>query len=317
MRLLFTSAGRRVELIQAFREAAVENNTNLELIGADNSITAPAMYFCDKQIVVPKIQDEEYIPFLVSYCEENDVDALIPTIDTDLLVLADNKSKFMKTKVIISDAESIRLCRDKRLTAIFFSKLGLKCPSSVDDYRLYDKGFPAFIKPKDGSSSINAFRVSNTKELEIFSHIVPDYIIQPFIEGNEYTVDVFCDFDGNPIFITPRERLAVRSGEVLKTRICQDDRIIAEVKSIISVFRPCGPLTVQLIRDYESNEDYFIEINPRFGGGAPLSIKAGANSCIALLNLLDGQVVEYIEKAAEDNAVYSRFDQSIKVDYQG
>jgi carbamoyl-phosphate synthase large subunit len=104
---------------------------------------------------------------------------------------------------------------------------------------------------------------------------------------------------------------------VLKTRICQDDRIIAEVKSIISVFRPCGPLTVQLIRDYESNEDYFIEINPRFGGGAPLSIKAGANSCIALLNLLDGQVVEYIEKAAEDNAVYSRFDQSIKVDYQG
>ena len=145
------------------------------------------------------------------------------------------------------------------------------------------------------------------------AEMVPDYIVQPFIEGTEYTVDAFCDFEGNPVLITPRVRLAVRSGEVLKTKICQDKTIIAEMNKIIESFKPCGPITVQLIRDFKTGDDYFIEINPRYGGGAPLSMKAGADSSEVMLKLLSGQKIEYIEEAAEEGAIYSRFDQSIRV----
>lgn len=313
MRILFTSVGRRVELMQAFRRAADKNGIKLELIGADVSLTAPALYFCDKKIATPRISDPRYIPFLISYCYENKVDALIPTIDTDLLILANHKEEFEKTKVIISSADSIRICRDKNLTGAFFEGIGLKCPIPVDDYRDYKYDFPAFIKPKDGSSSINAYKVNSQEDLEAFSGIVPEYIVQPFIEGIEYTVDAFCDFDGNPLLITPRIRLAVRSGEVLKTKICNDKKIISEIKKILSFFKPCGPITVQLIREAKTGEDYYIEINPRYGGGAPLSIKAGADSCEVLLKLLNGDKVEYKENAAEDEAVFSRFDQSIRV----
>ena len=155
--------------------------------------------------------------------------------------------------------------------------------------------------------------MNNQEELESLAEMVPDYIVQPFIEGTEYTVDAFCDFEGNPVLITPRIRLAVRSGEVLKTKICQDKTIITEMKRIIEAFKPCGPITVQLIRDIKSGNDYYIEINPRYGGGAPLSMKAGADSSEVMLKLLSGQKVDYIEAAAEDGAIYSRFDQSIKV----
>ena len=313
MKLLFTSVGRRVELMQAFRRAADRNAIDLELIGADVSLTAPALFFCDRKVETPRISDPGYIPFLISYCDAHGVDALIPTIDTDLLILAENKEKFRNTKVIISAAESIGLCRDKRLTGDFFQKIGLNCPLPVDDCRHYSQGFPAFIKPKDGSSSINAYKVNTQEELESLSRMVPDYIVQPFIEGTEYTVDAFCDFEGNPIFITPRIRLAVRSGEVLKTQICQDETIISEMKTIIAAFRPCGPITVQLIRDSRSGKDYYIEINPRYGGGAPLSIKAGADSCEKLLRLLRGETGGYEANAAEDGAVFSRFDQSVKM----
>ena len=313
MKILFTSVGRRVELIQAFRNAAEKNEINLELIGADISLTAPALYFCDTKIQTPQISDPDYIPFLVSYCSKHSIDALIPTIDTDLLLLAENKDHFEGTRVIISSPDSIRLCRDKRLTADFFQRVGVKCPIPVDNYRNYEQGFPAFIKPKDGSSSINAYKVNNQEELKSYANMVPDYIVQPFIEGTEYTVDAFCDFDGTPVLITPRIRLAVRSGEVLKTKICQDKTIIAEMKTIIESFKPCGPITVQLIRDLKSGDDYYIEINPRYGGGAPLSIKAGADSSEVMLKILNGYKFEYQEAAAEDGAVYSRFDQSIKV----
>ena len=129
----------------------------------------------------------------------------------------------------------------------------------------------------------------------------------------KYTIDIFCDYEGNPVYITPRERLAVRAGEVLKTKITQDDTMIAEMQVLISDFKPCGQITVQLIREETTGDDYYIEINPRFGGGAPLSIKAGADSAKAVIRMLNGEKLKYVEKAAKDGAVYSRFDQSICV----
>ena len=245
-------------------------------------------------------------------CEADHIDLLIPTIDTDLLVLSQNAAKFdeIVTKVLISKPEKIAICRDKNYTADFFESCDLKAPRTVNDYQLYHGPYPCFIKPKDGSSSINAFKVENVSELKVYSEQVGDYIVQPFIEGTEYTVDIFCDYEGNQLFITPRIRVAVRAGEVLKTEIAMDEKIIEECRKLIAGFQPCGPMTVQLIRQNKTDDDYYIEINPRFGGGAPLSMKAGARSAEAILKLLSGEKVDYSD-VIDDGAVYSRFDQSV------
>ena len=315
MKLLFTCVGRRVELMQAFKKAAENLKIDLTIIGADITESAPALYFCDETRSVCRIKDKEYIPQLLSICENEKVDCLIPTIDTDLLLLAENKAKFeaIGTKVLISAVDKVKLCRDKRYTADQFISLGLKSPQPVDDVEKYHMGYPAFIKPKDGSSSVDAYKVANEEDLKTYANKIADYIIQPFISGREFTIDIFCDYDGNPVYITPRERLAVRAGEVLKTQICQDDIMISEMKTLIKDYKPCGQITVQLIQDEKSGENYYIEINPRFGGGAPLSIKAGADSANALIRMLNGEKLEYMPKAAKNNAVYSRFDQSICV----
>lgn len=322
MKILFTSIGRRVELMQAFHKAADELGADLKIIGTDITSDAPALQFCDEIKIVCRISDEDYIPQLLGICKEENVDCVIPTIDTDLLMLAENRKHFeaIGTKVLISAADKIKLCRDKNYTADYFISLGLKSPQPVNTVEKYEEqikkgrvGFPAFIKPKDGSSSIDAYKVQSIEDLKVYAGKMDNYIIQPFISGKEYTIDIFCDYEGNPVYITPRERIAVRAGEVLKTRITQDDTMIAEMHILIRNFKPCGQITVQLIRDVRTGEDYYIEINPRFGGGAPLSIKAGADSAKAVIRMLNGEELEYIEKAAKDGAVYSRFDQSVCV----
>lgn len=311
-RILFTGVGRRVELIQAFRQAASRLNVDLKLYGADMAGTAPALAFCDYTRKVCGMQAADYISQLLSICEAEHIDVLIPTIDTDLLVLSQNTAKFAEigTKVLISKPDKIAICRDKNYTADFFESCGLKAPRTVNDYQLYHGPYPCFIKPKDGSSSINAFKVENESELKVYTEQVGDYIVQPFIEGTEYTVDIFCDYEGNPIFITPRIRVAVRAGEVLKTVITMDEKIVKECRNLIAGFQPCGPMTVQLIRQNRTSDDYYIEINPRFGGGAPLSMKAGARSAEAILKLLTGEKGDYSD-VIDDGAVYSRFDQSV------
>lgn len=315
MKILFTSVGRRVELIQAFRKAANELSVDLTIIGSDLVDTAPALKFCDEMELVCRIDSDDYIPMLLDICKRNAIDCLIPTIDTDLLKLAKSKSDFeaIGTKVFIASVDKVKLCRDKRLTANYFISLGLKSPIPVDDYLKYNMGFPAFIKPKDGSSSIDAYKVNDLTELENYSKQIDEYIVQPFISGREYTIDIFCDYEGNPVFITPRERLAVRSGEVLKTQIVQDKKMIEEMKILLRDYKPSGPITVQLIQDENTKENYYIEINARFGGGAPLSIKAGADSAKATIKLLKNEELHFQNNAARDGLIFSRFDQSICV----
>lgn len=314
-RILVTGVGRRVELMQAFRQAALNLGVSLKIFGADAVGTAPALAYCDYCRRVIGMREAGYIDQLVGICEEDEIDLVIPTIDTDLLVLSRGVSRFeaVGTKVLVSASDRILICRDKNSTSDFFAACGLRAPHTYSDYQAYTDPFPCFIKPKDGSSSINAFKVNDTNELKMYAGMVEDYVIQPFVSGVEYTVDVFCDFEGKPIYITPRIRSAVRAGEVLKTQIAQDKKIIDEIRQLVEEFRPVGPLTVQLIRDENTGDDYYIEINPRFGGGAPLSMKAGARSAEALLRLLAGEEVSYQEGKC-DGAVYSRFDQSVCID---
>ena len=311
MNILFTGVGRRIELLQAFRNAALVLNKKLYIYGADMAGTAPALAYCDYTRQVVAMKDPCYIDNLMQICKNDHIDLLIPTIDTDLLILSKNKERFetIGTKVLISSPDFIQICRDKNKTSQFFVDCALHAPMTVNDWRKYESGYPAFIKPKDGSSSVNAFKVESVDELQVYAAQVEDYIVQPFINGREYTMDIFCDFEGTPISIVPRERLQVRAGEVLKTKITMDESMIIEAKAICNRFKPCGPLTVQLIRDTKGI-DWFIEINPRFGGGAPLSMKAGARSAEIILKILDDEPVEYCKDIA-DNAVYSRFDQSV------
>ena len=314
--ILFTGVGRRIELVQAFRQAALVLNIDLKIYGADITGTAPALKYCDVTRKVCGMKDANYISQLLEVCKNDSIDLLIPTIDTDLLVLSENTEKFdnIGTRVLISKPDKIKICRDKNYTADFFESCGLKAPHTYNDYTKYSEGFPCFIKPKDGSSSINAFKVNNSEELEVYAQKIGDYIIQPFIDGMEYTIDMFCDFNGEPVTIIPRERTQVRAGEVLKTRIEMDQVMIDEGRKLAKSFRPCGPMTVQLIRQKDTGINYYIEINPRFGGGAPLSMKAGARSAEEILKLLCGESLKYHENDINDQAVYSRFDQSVCID---
>ncbi len=313
--IAFTSVGRRVELLQAFREAAEEIGIDLYIIGIDYAENAPALFFCDKTYKICKISSENYIPDLLDICRKESVDMIIPTIDTDLLILAMNKSKFKEigTIALVSDADKIHMCRDKRLTAEFFENCDVNTPVPTDKVECYEGDFPCFIKPRDGSSSVNAYKINTKEELFEFSQIVPNYIIQPYIDGDEYTVDVLCDLGGNPVIISPRVRLAMRSGEVVKTRIIIDKIVEAECLRLVKEFRACGPLTIQFIKESKSGQNFYIEINPRFGGGAPLTMKAGANMAKYLLLMLLGHTMNYLPNLAREGEEYSRFDQSVCV----
>lgn len=126
MKILFTSVGRKAELMQAFHRATEELSVDLTIIGADITADAPILQFCDERKLIYKIRDRNYIPQLLGICETEKVDCLIPTIDTDLMLLSENKERFeaIGTKVLIAEPEKVKICRDKNYTAPTLFSLG-------------------------------------------------------------------------------------------------------------------------------------------------------------------------------------------------
>lgn len=313
--ILVTSVGRRVELVQRliFEKNNFKNIGNI--IGADMNALAPALYFCDKKIVVPPINSNEYLDALADICVKEEVKLIIPTIDTELEILSNNLNIFnpLGTDVLISSNDLVKRTHNKILTYHLFRELGLPTPESYWKGKDYENKFPCFIKPVSGSSSINSYKVKSEKELMFYKERIVDYIVQEYIEGEEFTIDIFCDFKGNPIYITPRIRLEIRSGEVYKTIIKYEDVLLRETLYLIGQLKPKGPITLQVIKQRETGKFFYIEINSRFGGGSPLSMMAGANSISALYSLLAENPLEYKERAAKENSIILRFDQSIMI----
>ncbi|MDP1417448.1 ATP-grasp domain-containing protein [Peribacillus simplex] len=314
--ILILSAGRRVELIQNFQKAAKKLNVESNIVAGDCSDTAPALYFADRTCKLPRINEPNYISSIIDACNKENIALIVPTIDTDLLLLAENKTNIEKqtnAKVLISDTSVIKICRDKINTQNFLEENSFGVPKMYTNEELTngDIQFPLFIKPKSGSSSKDIYKVNNSNELKIYKGIVDNPVIQDFMEGEEYTIDVFLDFESNIITIVPRLRMSTRSGEISKGKIVKDREIINDVTKLMKRLKPVGHITVQLMKTKKGIE--YIEINPRFGGGAPMSIQSGADSCENLFKLLLGQKLLYNEKYKE-NLTFLRFDSSICLD---
>lgn len=314
--ILILSAGRRVELIKCFKKAAERLKIKTKIVAADLMNNAPALYFADKKYQIPRIGDKNYIDSIINICNNENIDLIVPTIDTELLILAEEKEIIenkTNAKVLVSDKKVIQICRNKINTQHFFEENGFCVPKQIakEDIEQNNVKYPVFIKPLNGSSSINAFKVNNKKELDFFYNYIEDPIVQEFMSGEEYTVDCFLDFDSNIITIVPRKRIATRSGEIIKGKIVKDKTIIEDVKRLLKILNPIGQITIQCMKTNEGIK--YIEINPRFGGGAPMSIKSGANSCENLYRLLNHEKLNYNEEY-KDNLTFLRFDDSIMLD---
>ena len=173
--------------------------------------------------------------------------------------------------------------------------------------------FPLIIKPIDGSASTKVFKITNLKELEFFSQYVPKPILMDYIFGDEFTFDIFIDLNKKVRAIVPRKRLEVREGEVSKSKISLEPEILAagrKVGEAIANKGGLGMINVQCIAD-KKGDIHFIEINPRFGGGCPLSLKAGYPFPEWVIQMALNQDLSPLPQDLGNGLIMLRYDEAI------
>jgi len=316
MNILITSAGQRVSLVRAFQTQLRSVYPDAKVYTTDmQPQLSAACNVSDGYFQVKRVTDPAYMDELKVFCLENEIKMVVPTIDTELLVLSGHKEAFAKMgiELIVSDEQFTARCRDKRQINDFFTGRGIEIPQPVDKSSLI---FPLFIKPFDGSLSADTYLITKQEQLTEEQLNNPRFMFMEYIDRkyyDEYTVDMYYDKTHQVKCIVPRKRMLIRAGEINKGLTCKNI-IVPFLKDKLEYIQGAiGCLTLQLFLNRSTERIVAIEINPRFGGGYPLSYQAGANYPLWLINeYFLNQEISYTD-GWEDSLLMLRYDDEVLV----
>lgn len=291
LNVLITAGSRRVPLVQAFQRA-VRATGGGNVIVTDVNPLSPAVYVADRSYHVPLSTDPGYLEAIDRICRIERIGLLVPTIDDELTFFAERTAAFAAAgvRVAVSPPDTTAACNDKYETSRLLAAHGLPgVPTYLPDAAPTDR-FPLFIKPRRGRGGVGAFAVANERQLRFFLDYVPDPVLQPYLDGPEFTIDLLCDFSGEPLSVVPRERVVIRAGVVDRGRTVRDARMIELGVAFARATRAVGALNLQC--RVVDGQPIVFEINPRFSGGIPLTIAAGADFPLMLVQLARGRRVD-------------------------
>lgn len=309
--ILITSAGRRGELVKIWKESA------LSILGPEARVYAndlkpslsAACQLADQSFAICRCTEPAYPAQVLEQCLAHGIQLVIPTIDTELQALAEARDTFAAAgvQVVVSDPELVNQCRDKRRTAALFASLSIPTPKILDPAHLT---FPCFMKPVGGSCSQGVKAIPSADHLAPVDTRNPDNLFQELVPGNwmEYTVDLYYSKSGDLLGCVPRQRLEVRGGEISKG-ITRKGKFLQSLKNYFAHLKGArGVVTLQIFVDPRREQLLGIEINPRFGGGYPMSHAAGAYYPAMLIReYLFGESLDFTE-AWGANLVMLRHD---------
>lgn len=315
--VLLTSAGRRGLLVQIFQRELGSLLPTASVFATDlKPEISSACQLADRSFRVLPIADSGYIDQLLEICVKHEVGLVVPTIDTELMLLAESRERFLQhgVHVIVSQPELVRQCRDKRQITDLFARYGVDSPQVIEPTS--DAKYPLFAKPYDGSSSNNLFVVNSYEDVTPALLDDPKQICFEYLsplEHEEYTVDMYYDHHSKLQCLVPRLRIETRAGEVSKGRTVRIPGLEILRENFHHLEGARGCLTAQFFVRRSNGHISGIEINPRFGGGYPLSYEAGANYPRWLIReYLCDETIEYFEDW-EDGLTMLRYDHHVLV----
>ncbi|MFP4145786.1 MAG: NeuD/PglB/VioB family sugar acetyltransferase [Phycisphaeraceae bacterium] len=315
--IMLSAAGRRVALLRHIEESMQSLGVAGRILATDITPLSAAFHTAATARLVPPYRNPHCLEALLDLCREHQVRLIVPTIDPDLPFFATHLQRFQTqgTQVAISSRETVRIGNDKRQTHRWLTENGfptVRQAEARDVVRdLGDWTFPLLIKPEAGSSSIGVRVLHDEQELAAILQ-TRRYVAQSIAPGEEYTVDVFVDRGGRCRCAVPRKRLETRGGEVSKGMTVRCEPVQTLAKQIAEALPGAfGVLNIQIFYDENSGELNVIEINPRFGGGYPLSHYAGATMTRWLLEEATERPCTARDDTWQDGVVMLRYDDAV------
>lgn len=292
-RILITGAGgpAAISFMKAIKGQPFEvHMADMSHLAAGLFLVPPAQRVC-----IPAGRDPLLVNALLMECVKRRIDVLIPTVDAELYALACATERFREfgIRILVSSAKSLALCLDKfALAQACEGVIDVPKTELFEDPAAFEHwAYPLIIKPRAGSGSRGVRRIDTFAEL---AAIPPsqDLIVQEFLPGTEYSVDVLADTTGAIRATVPRERMLVDSGVAVVSRTVRDEGLMTAAARVAAAVGITHIANVQLRRRADGTPA-LLEINPRTPGTMPLTVASGINMPSLALAAVLGNPVLY------------------------
>jgi carbamoyl-phosphate synthase large subunit len=290
LRILVTGAGGPAA-IAAMKSLRAE--PSVELLAADMDPWAAGLYLVppEARTLLPAGAAPDFVDTLLTRCLTLEVDVVLPTVDAELRPLAHARDKFTAAGValLLAEAEALEIILDKLTLATHCAGV-VRIPRTELFGAALDPGswtYPAIVKPRTGSGSRGIHIVGSAGELAAMERS-PGLIVQDFLPGEEYSVDVLADISGHVIASVPRVRARVDSGVSVGGRTVHDPEIEYFGRAVARATGVTFVANVQCKRDRDGRPA-LLEVNPRIPGTLGLTIAAGVDMPRLALHALLGQ----------------------------
>lgn len=272
--VLVTSISKKVPLLQAVKKASMKLGHYKIISGCDSDSKCIGQYFVDEFWHCPRL-DLMDVEDLITYCHDHQIKAIIPTRNGDLKYFSKHCDLFNQNgiHVLVSSFEALTNCLDKKKFADVLTRQDLPViPTflSLDEL----KGELFVVKDRFGAGSQKiGLRLNKENSIEM-SKQLKNPIFQPFIEGVEWSVDIYRGIGGKIAGSVARKRDLVIEGESQITTTASHPRLEKLCHTIVHYLNLYGPAVLQVIED-SNGSFHVIECNPRFGGASTASLAVG------------------------------------------
>ncbi|MEN9327876.1 MAG: hypothetical protein RI947_684 [Candidatus Parcubacteria bacterium] len=309
MRVLITAAGSTTAISAA--KALKKSKRHHFIVGTDiyPSTEIAGTIFCDTVHRVPLFSDPQYIETLLSICKKERIEFIIPIMDQEVEIIAANANLFKDAGIMpcVSDVETIRICNDKYLTWKALRAKGIDTPHAYlpEESVLFLPLFPLFIKPRHGISSRDCYKITTKEEYDLFVKKVDQPVIQQYLSGKQYVVDIVCDLASNPIVSTVRHEISAKSGLGVKAVTLHDTVICEYAEKIAKALLITGQANIEVFKDNDTIS--LIEVNPRLSAGSILSAAAGVNIAEVAIDVFSNKELNREDYRYHDNVYMTRY----------
>lgn len=234
---------------------------------------------------IPGGADPRFVPHLLELCRHRSIDVLVPTVDVELRPLAEAREDFESAgvRLMLASEETLAICLDK-LTLL----RACEATVPVGRYAVFDGTFteedwefPLMVKPRAGSGShgIEVVRSAGTLAALPRSGAL---LVQEYLPGEEYSVDVLAASDGRIVAAVPRVRMKVDSGVAVTARTLHDAKLEELGRRVARRIGLRHVANIQFRRD-RNGTPTLLEVNARFPGTMPLTVRSGINMPVLAL----------------------------------
>jgi carbamoyl-phosphate synthase large subunit len=299
--VLFTCAGQRVDIVSAFSRAGATT------VASDLDPLAPAVWHADHRVEAPPVDDPGYVDAVAAAVAEHDVRLIVPLTDLDHLPLLRAADR-IDALVLLPPEDVVRRVGDKYLAHAFFEERGIPSPPSwLPGEVPADARYPLLVKVREGFGSRHIYRAQDRPELDFFLRYTPvDSFVQTCCNGEEFSIDVFCDLAGRCLNAIPRTMIQSKGGESIKGMTIADRDLIHFGAHVAETLGLVGPGTIQCFREEDGRHEV-TDVNPRFGGAFPLPLAAGSRYPELALALARGERPEPMVGEFRAGVVMTRF----------